>query len=196
MVTFSRDSLSHEAHEFRSGTKAGSLAGLVQGAMTGITAVLIWAEPALRESIRANAQNALPGYTPDQINNMVNWELVSIFVVSPWSLIEGVILGAIMGLIFGGVRHRFMKRYSLPIRGLLFGLPIFLLQTAYSMGMVRTLLMPSTPTATVLDMIGPANFAVTLAVSLASSLLFGYLLGFLFAKFQQKNSIVSPSNLV
>lgn len=83
------------------------------------------------------------------------------------AIIGGVIGGIILGLIFAAAHNKYMRNQSLPKRGLVFGIILFLIDLALNSG----------------SSYGTSYFAVSFGVSLVSSLIFGYLLGYFFMRF-------------
>lgn len=149
--------------QFGRGAKAGVLAGLISGVISG---VFLYLELQVYKSqIITTIQNALPAGSNLDASALANFAILFVPVVM---IFGGLIGGLILGLIFAAVQDKYMKRQSLPIRGLIFGLILFVIDIALNLGSVNY---------------GPGALASGLVFSLIGSLIFGYLLGLFFQKF-------------
>jgi hypothetical protein len=150
------------------GAKAGLIAGLIQGIIAGIVAYVLVQE--FISSIESIIQQSTAGSTLTSSEVALAASLVGTFALAG-AIIGGLIGGIILGLIFAAVQDKYMKKQSLPMRGLVFGIVLFLIDLALSSGSFAY---------------GTTYVAASLGVDLVTALLFGYLLGYFYQRFSPK----------
>jgi hypothetical protein len=149
--------------QYGRGAKAGLLAGLISGVLTGVFLYLELQN--LKSQITTTIQNSLPANSPIDASALANFAILLVPVVM---IIGGLIGGLILGLIFAAVQDKYMKRQSLPVRGLVFGLILFAIDLLLNAGSVNY---------------GTSALLSGFTISLIGALIFGYLLGAFFQRF-------------
>ena len=156
--------------EYGRGAKAGIIAGVVWGVISGVISYALLQTykstvlPIIEKTIPNNSTIPL---TAEQIFN------IAVYGALFSAIIVGVIGGVILGLIFAAVKDAFLKKSSLIVRGVVFGIVLWLINMGVSLGSASTY--------------GSGYFALTAGGSLIASLIFGYLLGFFFDRFSPKS---------
>ena len=146
--------------EYGRGAKAGIIAGVVWGVISGVISYALLQTykstvlPIIEKTIPNNSTIPL---TAEQIFN------IAVYGALFSAIIVGVIGGVILGLIFAAVKDAFLKKSSLIVRGVVFGIVLWLINMGVSLGSASTY--------------GSGYFALTAGGSLIASLIFGYLLG-------------------
>lgn len=122
---------------------------------------------AFKDTIRTAILNSVSANTTKliSVNQLVDITLILIPIVAVFG---GLIGGIILGLVFSAVHDKYMKSQTLPIRGLVFGVILFLIDLGLNSGSFSY---------------GTSYVGANLGVSLVSSLIFGYLLGYFFMRF-------------
>jgi MFS family permease len=163
---------------YGAGAKAGLIAGIIQGIFSGIISYLL--AKAYIGTIESVIQSSLPAGSNLDVAALANFAITFILI---GAIIGGLIGGLILGLIFAAVQDKYMKGQSLPIRGAVFGLILFLIDLA------RLALSSAS------FKYGATYVSISLVASLATTLIFGYLLGFFFLKFSPKpEPITAPGS--
>lgn len=149
--------------QYGRGAKAGLLAGLISGVISG---VFLYLElQSFKGQIITTIHNALPAGSTLDASALANFAILLVPVIM---IFGGLIGGLILGLIFAAVEDKYMKKQSLPMRGLIFGLILFVIDVALNLGSVNY---------------GSGALVSGLGISLVGALIFGYLLGLFFQKF-------------
>ena len=152
--------------QYGRGAKAGLVAGLIQGIIVGILSYFIALQfkSVIVAAMTKSLQNS--GTTvPINVNSLAD---AAIAIIPVFVIIGGLIGGLILGLIFAAVEGRYFKSQSIIVRGLVFGMILFLIDLVLNIGSFAY---------------GSGYAGLSLVGSLLGSLLFGYLLGFFFQRF-------------
>src|SRR5437899_8856922 len=145
--------------DYGRGAKAGAIAGVVLGVIEAIGYVALFSF--IMDSIRTAVQGTtLPaGLTVDQVISATLYALVI------FTFVGSIILGAILGVIFAAVHNKYMTSKSLPMRGIVFGIILWLIGIGFNIGNFSY---------------GTTYVAVSVILGLVASLIYGYLLGHFF----------------
>jgi len=148
----------------------GAKAGLVSGAISGI--IIAISQAALFQfytnEVRTAIQSAIPPGSPLTVDQLMTITFYSILI---GSFFAGLIGGAILGLIFAAVHTKYMKSSSLQMKGLVFGVVLFIIGTLLGLSGLSY---------------GTSYFVLSEVFSLVANLIFGYLLGSFFGRFGGK----------
>ena len=143
------------------GATSGAIAGVVLGIILAVLYYIVFLS--LTSTIKSAIQGTtLPsGVTIDQV-----------FILALTFLIVGVVLGSIiigviLGVVFAAVHNMYMKGQSLAMRGLVFGVIIWLIGLGFNVGNFYY---------------GTAYVVSSVVIGLVGSLLYGYLLGTLYGR--------------
>lgn len=155
--------------DYKRGAKAGLIAGLVWGLI--VAALLAGLLTAFKADVLAGISQ-LPSnpMTPDQLY------AITLYFGVGTSIGLGILGGLILGMIFAVVYNAYLKSYSIRLRGLVFGIVLFLIDLGLNGG---------GGTASGMDF-----FVISIAGYLVASLVYGYLLGYFFERFVPKSKPV------
>jgi hypothetical protein len=142
--------------DYSRGAKAGAMAGVVLGIILAIGYYVVFTT--ISDTIKtAIAGTTLPaGLTVDAVYSAA---LIAIVV---GTFIGSIIFGVILGAVFAAVEGKYMKRSSLPIRGLVFGVVLFLIGLVFNIPDFYY---------------GTSYILASVLIGLIASLACGYLLG-------------------
>jgi len=149
--------------ELRNGAKSGAIAGLVSGAIIGTAEYFVVSF--YKVVIEASLQSTLPSNSPFTADQLVTILQISIPLLS---IMAGTFGGVILGMVFAKTYRRFLTSRSVPFRGLLVGVLLFLLDIALN--------------STNIFAYGTEYAGANVAVLLFPNLVFGYLMGALLAR--------------
>ena len=152
--------------EYGRGAKAGLIAGLIWGIIVGAL---------LATLLTLFKSDVLAGISQIPNNPMSPEELYTItleFGVGA-SISLGIIGGLILGAIFAAVYNAYLRNSSIRLRGLVFGVVLWLIDLGLNGGGGLAS--------------GDEYFAISLIGYLVASLIYGYLLGYFFERFAPKN---------
>lgn len=160
--------------EYGRGAKAGAISGVVLGVITAVAYYVqfIIMDSSIRSAIRQNVA-AGSALTADQVFSIV---LATIVV---GSFVGSIVLGVIFGIIFAAVHDKYMTSKSVAMRGIVIGLPLWLVGISFDVGYFY---------------FGAVYMAASIVIGLIASLIYGYLLGHFFERFgSKKTSPPTPS---
>ncbi len=141
------------------GAKAGALAGIVSGIILAIAYYVLFSlvlAATIRAAIQANAP--LGGYALT-VDAIVAAAMIALVI---GTFVGAVIGGIILGIIFAFVEPKFMKSASPTMKGLIFGIVLWIIGIISNLGNFYY---------------GTAYVAASIVIGLVGSLIFGYLLG-------------------
>lgn len=165
--------MSSPGKNYGRGASSGAIAGVVLGVILAILYFVLFT--ILTSSIKSAIQaTTLPsGVTVDQVFALaLTFLLVGVVVGS-------IILGVFLGIIFAAVHVMYMKGKSLAMRGLVFGIVIWLIGLAFNISNFYY---------------GTAYVASSVVIGLVASLIYGYLLGTLYGRGMPKQGVpASPT---
>ncbi len=151
----------------------GAKAGLVAGIVWGITvAVLLISLLTIFKSDVLNSISTVPtvNMTPDQLYT------ITLEFGAGFAVLTGIIGGVVLGAVFAAVYQFYLKSSSIRIRGLVFGIVLWLIDLGIN--------------GTGGSASGVEYFTISIIGYLAASLLYGYLLGYLFERFTSRRPSV------
>jgi CBS domain containing-hemolysin-like protein len=158
--------------DYGRGAKAGAIAGVVTGIIEAIGTFALFSltTDAIKTALQSTTLPA--GVTIDQLVTLTQYiAVISVFIGS-------IIGGAILGIIFAAVYNKYMTSKSLPMRGIVFGIILWLIGIVLNIGSFSY---------------GTTYVAVSIIVGLVSSLIYGYLLGHFFKPKQAAQPTPSPT---
>ena len=143
------------------GAKAGAISGVVLGVILAVLYYIVFLS--LTDTIKsAIGGTTLPsGVSIDQVFALALTFLVVGVVVG------SIIIGVILGVVFAAVHNMYMKGQSLAMRGLVFGVIIWLIGLGFNVSNFYY---------------GTAYVAASVVIGLVASLIYGYLLGTLYGR--------------
>lgn len=156
------------------GAASGAVAGLVLGVILAVLYYIVFLS--LTNTIKSAIQGTtLPsGVSVDQVFTLaLTFLLVGVVVGS-------IIIGVILGVVFAAVHNMYMKSKSLAMRGLVFGVIIWLIGLGFNVSNFYY---------------GTAYVASSVVIGLVGSLLYGYLLGTLYGRGGAKPAAPSPPTM-
>jgi len=145
--------------EYGRGAKAGAMAGVVAGIIEAIGnyALFSFTRDAIKTALQGTALPA--GVTIDQVVD------IALYTVAIGAFVGSIIGGAILGIIFSAVYNKYMTGKSLAMRGIIFGIILWLIGILLNTGSFSY---------------GSTYVAASIILGLVSSLIYGYLLGHFF----------------
>jgi hypothetical protein len=158
--------------DFGRGAKAGAFAGIVLGIILAIGYYVLFT--IISDTIKAAIQGTtLPaGLTVDLIF------AAALLAIVIGTFLGSIVLGVILGLVFAAVESKYMTSKSLAMRGLVFGIIIWLLGLLFNIGNLYY---------------GTAYVVASVLLGLVGSLIYGYLLGTFYQRFGPKTPTPPPA---
>jgi hypothetical protein len=142
--------------------RAGIVAGIISGSISAI------GEFVLTENYDVIGRS-FAGTILAPTSTIGSLEAATIYVLAVDVFLSGVVGGAILGLVFSLVHDRYLKKYSLRTRGIVFGIILWILLSVTSLG----------------SEFGPLYDAISTMVGLVAYLVYGILLARFFPRFKR-----------
>jgi hypothetical protein len=158
--------------DYGRGAKAGAIAGVVTGIIRAIGAIALFSFTANDIKTALQGTTLPAGITIDQaVTAAMYLEVVAAFIGS-------IIGGVILGVIFAAVANKYMTSKSFEMRGIVFGIVLWIIGILGSIGNFGY---------------GTTYIAASVLIGLVASLIYGYLLGHFFKPKQATQPTPPPT---
>jgi len=154
--------------DYGRGAKAGAMAGVVLGVILAAGYYVLFT--LISDTIRTAIQNNLPAGSVATADQVLAIALAFLVIAV---LIGSIISGVNLGIIFAAVSDKYMRGQSFAMRGLVFGVIIWLIGILFNVGNFYY---------------GATYVAISIVLGLVASLVYGYLLGTFYGRSAPKQA--------
>ena len=158
--------------DYGRGAKAGAIAGVVTGIIEAIGTIALFSFTANDIKTALQGTTLPAGITIDQALT------AAMYLAAVVTFIASIIVGLILGVIFAAVANKYMTGKSFEMRGLVFGIILWIIGILGNIGNFGY---------------GTTYIAVSVLIGLIASLIYGYLLGHFFRP-KQALQTASPTS--